>query len=63
MKKILIPVGILLISHSAYAQLTQGENYIQSKTYLDYNGTTPSKKSQKPFSILTALEDQNKLLM
>ncbi|BAP30064.1 cell well associated RhsD protein [Chryseobacterium sp. StRB126] len=46
MKKILIPVGILLISHSAYAQLTQGENYIQSKTYLDYNGTTPSKTSE-----------------
>ncbi|MFN1217848.1 DUF6443 domain-containing protein [Chryseobacterium kwangjuense] len=43
MKKLIIPVGLLLMSHSAYAQLTQGENYVQSKTYLDYNGTTPTK--------------------
>ncbi|WP_228390796.1 DUF6443 domain-containing protein, partial [Chryseobacterium contaminans] len=46
MKKILIPVGLLLISSSAQAQLSQGENYIQSKTYLDYNGTTPTKTSE-----------------
>ncbi|WP_080776606.1 DUF6443 domain-containing protein [Chryseobacterium phocaeense] len=43
MKKLIIPIGLLLIAHSAHAQLTQGENYIQSKTYLDYNGTTPTK--------------------
>ncbi|WP_336963012.1 DUF6443 domain-containing protein [Chryseobacterium contaminans] len=43
MKKILIPIGILLLGQCLQAQLTQGENYIQSKTYLDYNGTTPTK--------------------
>ncbi|KMQ62948.1 sugar-binding protein, partial [Chryseobacterium angstadtii] len=43
MKKILIPVGMLLTAHSVQAQLTQGENYIQTKTYLDYNGAQPSK--------------------
>ncbi len=37
---------MLLISHSVHAQATPGENYIQSKTYLDYNGTTPSKTSE-----------------
>ncbi|SDJ07262.1 DUF6443 domain-containing protein, partial [Chryseobacterium jejuense] len=46
MKKILIPIGLLLISHSVQGQLTQGENYIQSKTYLDYNGATPTKTSE-----------------
>ncbi|MFN1217010.1 DUF6443 domain-containing protein [Chryseobacterium kwangjuense] len=46
MKKLIIPIGLLLTAHSAYAQLTQGENYIQSKTYLDYNGTTPTKTSE-----------------
>ncbi|WP_080778611.1 DUF6443 domain-containing protein [Chryseobacterium phocaeense] len=46
MKKLIIPIGLLLIAHSAHAQLTQGENYIQSKTYLDYNGTTPTKTSE-----------------
>ncbi|WP_291872396.1 DUF6443 domain-containing protein [Chryseobacterium sp.] len=46
MKKIIIPIGALLIAHSAHAQLTQGENYIQSKTYLDYSGTTPTKTSE-----------------
>ncbi|RXM61189.1 DUF6443 domain-containing protein, partial [Chryseobacterium sp. CH1] len=45
MKKILIPIGMLL-SYSAHAQLSTGENYIQSKSYLDYNGTTPSKTSE-----------------
>jgi RHS repeat-associated protein len=46
MKKIIIPIGLLLITHSVQAQLTPGENYIQSKTYLDYNGTTPTKTSE-----------------
>ncbi|MGE8556612.1 MAG: DUF6443 domain-containing protein [Chryseobacterium jejuense] len=46
MKKILIPIGMLLLSHSVHAQLTQGENYIQSKTYLDYNGATATKTSE-----------------
>ncbi|RXM49590.1 hypothetical protein BOQ64_23045, partial [Chryseobacterium sp. CH25] len=46
MKKIIIPVGMLLISHLANAQLTPTENYIQSKSYLDYNGSTASKTSE-----------------
>ncbi|PQA91220.1 hypothetical protein B0A69_18410, partial [Chryseobacterium shigense] len=46
MKKIIIPIGLLLIAHSANAQLTQGENYVQTKTYLDYNGATPTKTSE-----------------
>ncbi|WET51739.1 DUF6443 domain-containing protein [Chryseobacterium indologenes] len=46
MKKIIIPIGMLLLSSSVHAQLSPGENYIQSKTYLDYNGTTPTKTSE-----------------
>jgi hypothetical protein len=46
MKKILIPIGMLLMGHSVHAQATPGENYIQSKTYLDYNGTTSTKYSE-----------------
>ncbi|MDP9959149.1 DUF6443 domain-containing protein [Chryseobacterium lathyri] len=48
MKKIIIPVGLLMMS-TVQAQLTplpNTENYIQSKTYLDYNGTTPTKSSE-----------------
>ncbi|MCS4305592.1 hypothetical protein M2372_005092, partial [Chryseobacterium sp. BIGb0232] len=36
MKKILIPISMLLITHSVHAQLTplpNTENYIQTKTY------------------------------
>ena len=43
MKKILIPISALLISGFAEAQLSPTENYISSKTYLDYNGTTATK--------------------
>ncbi|GEJ43440.1 MULTISPECIES: DUF6443 domain-containing protein [unclassified Chryseobacterium] len=49
MKKILIPIGTLLLSNLVSAQLTllpNTENYIQSKTYLDYSGTTPTKSSE-----------------
>ncbi|MDQ0781690.1 DUF6443 domain-containing protein [Chryseobacterium sp. W4I1] len=49
MKKILIPIGTLLLSNFVNAQLTQlpnTENYIQAKTYLDYSGTTPTKTSE-----------------
>ncbi|WP_284462628.1 DUF6443 domain-containing protein [Chryseobacterium sp.] len=35
MKKIIIPIGMLLITQSVQAQLTPTENYIQSRTYLD----------------------------
>ncbi|WP_261511320.1 RHS repeat-associated core domain-containing protein [Chryseobacterium paludis] len=46
MKKILIPIGALLMSGLVHAQLSPTENYIYSKTYLDYNGTQPSKFSE-----------------
>ena len=46
MKKILIPIGALLISGLSQAQLTTTENYVYSKTYLDYNGTSPTKTSE-----------------
>ncbi|WP_223607428.1 DUF6443 domain-containing protein [Chryseobacterium sp. OSA05B] len=47
MKKIIIPIGALLMGHSAHAQLTQGENYVYSKSYLDYNaGGQPTKTSE-----------------
>ncbi|HCM33671.1 DUF6443 domain-containing protein [Chryseobacterium sp.] len=35
MKKIIIPIGMLLITQSMQAQLTLTENYIQSRTYLE----------------------------
>ncbi|WP_213279912.1 DUF6443 domain-containing protein [Chryseobacterium indologenes] len=46
MKKLIIPIGALLLSNIAYAQLStisSNENYIQTKTYLDYNGTAATK--------------------
>ncbi|WP_449397555.1 DUF6443 domain-containing protein [Chryseobacterium wanjuense] len=46
MKKILIPIGTLLLSGLAQAQLSSTENYVYTKTYLDYNGTTPTKTSE-----------------
>ncbi|WP_300691052.1 DUF6443 domain-containing protein, partial [Chryseobacterium sp.] len=49
MKKIIIPIGVLLLSNLTYAQLStiaNTENYIQTKTYLDYNGTSPTKSSE-----------------
>ncbi|SMP22534.1 DUF6443 domain-containing protein [Chryseobacterium profundimaris] len=46
MKKILIPIGALLISGLSQAQLTNTENYVYSKTYLDYNGSTATKTSE-----------------
>ncbi|MBB6332868.1 RHS repeat-associated protein [Chryseobacterium sediminis] len=45
MKKILIPIGILIMG-TAKAQLSSlpnTENYVQTKTYLDYNGTSATK--------------------
>ncbi|WP_433632489.1 DUF6443 domain-containing protein [Chryseobacterium cucumeris] len=49
MKKIILPIGALLLSNLTYAQLStisSNENYIQTKTYLDYNGTTATKSSE-----------------
>ncbi|QIY92074.1 DUF6443 domain-containing protein [Chryseobacterium gallinarum] len=48
MKKIIIPVGILLLGN-VKAQLTplpNTENYVQTKIYLDYNGGAPTKSSE-----------------
>jgi hypothetical protein len=49
MKKLIIPIGVLLLSNLTYAQLStisNTENYIQTKVYLDYNGTSPTKSSE-----------------
>ncbi|WP_053073336.1 DUF6443 domain-containing protein [Chryseobacterium sp. FH2] len=46
MKKIIIPIGTLLFSSITYAQLSSTENYVYSKTYLDYNGVTPTKSTE-----------------
>ncbi|ASK32359.1 sugar-binding protein [Chryseobacterium sp. T16E-39] len=46
MKKIIIPIGALLFSSTTYAQLSTVENYVYSKTYLDYNGNTPTKSTE-----------------
>ncbi|MGD1318724.1 DUF6443 domain-containing protein [Chryseobacterium sp. 2R14A] len=46
MKKILIPIGTLLLSGLVRAQLSTAENYVYTKTYLDYNGATASKTSE-----------------
>ncbi|PRA94560.1 sugar-binding protein, partial [Chryseobacterium sp. MYb7] len=46
MRRIIIPINALFITGTLQAQLTtlpNTENYIQSKTYLDYNGTTATK--------------------
>lgn len=46
MKKIIIPIGALLLPGIVQAQPSPTENYIQSKTYLDYNGAQPPKASE-----------------
>ncbi|UKB78812.1 DUF6443 domain-containing protein [Chryseobacterium sp. MEBOG07] len=49
MKKLILPIGALLLSNLIYAQLSplsNTENYVQTKTYLDYNGTSPTKSSE-----------------
>ncbi|UCA62034.1 RHS repeat-associated core domain-containing protein [Chryseobacterium rhizoplanae] len=46
MRKILIPISVLFTASLANAQLSSAENYIQTKTYLDYNGTSPTKLSE-----------------
>ncbi|MDC8102346.1 DUF6443 domain-containing protein [Chryseobacterium rhizosphaerae] len=46
MKKIIIPIGILVMTGAAHAQLSPTENYVYTKTYLDYNEATPPKTSE-----------------
>ncbi|ASW73641.2 sugar-binding protein [Chryseobacterium piperi] len=45
MKKIIIPIGALLIAGLAHAQLSPTENYVYSKTYLDYNASNQPTKT------------------
>ncbi|MCY0968857.1 DUF6443 domain-containing protein [Chryseobacterium wangxinyae] len=46
MKNILIPIIAIFIAGFSQAQLTNTENYVYSKTYLDYNGTTATKTAE-----------------
>ena len=46
MKKILIPIGALLITSLAHAQLSPTENYVYSKTYLS-DPTLPNPKTSE----------------
>ncbi|SUX46675.1 DUF6443 domain-containing protein [Chryseobacterium indoltheticum] len=46
MKKILILIFTLLFSFIIRAQLSSLENYVYSKTYLDYNGASASKTAE-----------------
>ncbi|WP_345989651.1 DUF6443 domain-containing protein [Chryseobacterium sp. Chry.R1] len=47
MKKIIIPIGALLITGMVHAQLSPTENYVYSKTILDYDANNqPSKTSE-----------------
>ncbi|MBK1895477.1 DUF6443 domain-containing protein, partial [Chryseobacterium paridis] len=47
MKKILIPIGTLLITGMVHAQLSPTENYVYSKTVLDYDvNNQPTKTSE-----------------
>ncbi|MGL6128915.1 DUF6443 domain-containing protein, partial [Chryseobacterium artocarpi] len=45
MKKLIIPIGFLMLG-TVKAQVSNTENYIQTKTYLDYNGTQATKTSE-----------------
>ncbi|WP_082140651.1 DUF6443 domain-containing protein [Chryseobacterium sp. FH2] len=46
MKNILIRIAALLVTGLAHGQLSPTENYVYSKTYLDYNGTTATKTTE-----------------
>lgn len=47
MKKILIPIGALFLCGSTHAQLSPTENYVYSKTYLDYDANNQSTKTSE----------------
>ncbi|WP_261511635.1 RHS repeat-associated core domain-containing protein [Chryseobacterium paludis] len=47
MKKIIIPIGALLMTGMAHAQLSPTENYVYSKTYLDYNTSNIATKTSE----------------
>ncbi|MBW7674751.1 DUF6443 domain-containing protein [Chryseobacterium chendengshani] len=46
MKKILIPISMLFVAGISYAQTTDTENYVQSKTYLEPVTTSSSTAKQ-----------------
>ncbi|MCD1118736.1 DUF6443 domain-containing protein [Chryseobacterium turcicum] len=49
MKKIIIPISTLFVVELSHAQtltLSTDQNYVYTKTYLDYNGTTASKTAE-----------------
>ncbi|MGE6398158.1 DUF6443 domain-containing protein, partial [Chryseobacterium scophthalmum] len=49
MKKIIVPISTLFIvglSHAQTLNLSTNQNYVYSKTYLDYNETTASKTAE-----------------
>lgn len=46
MRKLITFVVVFWVASFAKAQLNTTENYIYSKTYLDYNGTSPTKTSE-----------------
>ncbi|SIS77482.1 YD repeat-containing protein, partial [Chryseobacterium ureilyticum] len=45
MKKLIIPIGFLMFG-TVKAQVSNTENYVQTKTYLDYSGTQATKSSE-----------------
>ncbi|UKB82746.1 DUF6443 domain-containing protein [Chryseobacterium sp. MEBOG06] len=47
MKKILNILGVFLLAGSLSAQLMSNENYVSTKTYLDYPSAAPAKAAQK----------------
>ncbi|MFP7658506.1 DUF6443 domain-containing protein, partial [Chryseobacterium proteolyticum] len=47
MKKIIIPIGALLITGMVHAQLSPTENYVYSKTILDYNTSNVATKTSE----------------
>lgn len=47
MKKILIPISTLFVTGISYGQASNTENYVYSKTYLDYDlNNQPTKTSE-----------------
>lgn len=49
MKKIILPISALFVvglSHGQTLNLSTNENYVYSKTYLDYNGASASKTAE-----------------
>ncbi|HCN48440.1 MAG TPA: sugar-binding protein [Chryseobacterium sp.] len=47
MKKILILIGAILTEETLYAQMTPSENYVSTKTFLEYSANGSAKVAQK----------------